>query len=164
MKRSFTCALALVCSCSGALAVSANHTKAFDQLIARYAHRHGIPEALLHHVIARESGYNPTSSPGRFYGLMQITYSTARSMGYRGDPNGLLDPEINLTYGVPYLANAYKLAGGNEARTTGLYSGGYYKVAKQRKLLGALRTADSPSLVPKVQPAGTAQPTNASTK
>lgn len=95
---------------------------------------------------------------------MQITFSTARSMGYRGDPKGLLDPEVNLTYGVPYLANAYKLAGGNEARTIGLYSGGYYKVAKQRKLLGALRTADSPSLVPKVQPAGAAQPANASTK
>ena len=35
-------------------------------------------------------------------------------MGYRGEARGLLDPQVNLAYAVPYLANAYMLADGNE--------------------------------------------------
>jgi soluble lytic murein transglycosylase-like protein len=131
---------------SGAFADPAHHSQALDDLIARYAHRHGVPERLVRRVILRESGYNPTSVNGRFYGLMQITYQTARSMGYTGEAKGLLDPEVNLTYAVPYLANAYRLADGDEARAISLYSAGYYYFAKRKKLLSALRTAESPSL------------------
>jgi soluble lytic murein transglycosylase-like protein len=129
-------------------AASAEDTTApaLDLLIAHYAHRHGVPESLLRRVIAVESRYNPAARNHRFYGLMQITYVTARGMGYRGAPEGLLDPEVNLTYGVPYLANAYRLADGNAARALRLYSSGYYDLAKRRHLLGALRTAVSPSL------------------
>jgi soluble lytic murein transglycosylase-like protein len=149
MRRVLICALALVSFCSACLADDAQHSSALDGLIARYAHMHGIPESLLRRVIARESGYKPAAFNRRFYGLMQLTYSTARSMGYRGAPKGLFDPEVNLTYGVPYLANAYRLADGNETRAVQLYSGGYYAVAKRRKLLDDLRTAASPSLEPK---------------
>jgi soluble lytic murein transglycosylase-like protein len=132
--------------CSAALADPAHHSQALEDLIARYAHRHGVPEHLVRRVILRESGYNPTAVNGRFYGLMQITYQTARGMGYTGEAKGLLDPEVNLTYAVPYLANAYRLADGDEARAIGLYSAGYYNLAKRKKLLSALRTAESPSL------------------
>jgi soluble lytic murein transglycosylase-like protein len=145
MHRSFICALALASLCSAALA-SSPHSRALDALIARYARIHGIPESLLRRVVAKESGYEPAAFNHRFYGLMQITFSTARSMGYQGKPNGLFDPEVNLTYGVPYLANAYRLADGNEGRAIRLYSGGYYAVAKRMKLLSMLRTAQSPSL------------------
>lgn len=132
--------------CSGSLADPAHHSQALDDLIARYAHRHGVPVRLVRRVILRESGYNPASVNGRFYGLMQITYQTARSMGYTGEAKGLLDPEVNLTYAVPFLANAYRLAEGDEVRAIDLYSAGYYYFAKRRKLLSALRTAKSPSL------------------
>ncbi len=131
-------------------------TPALDPLIAHYAHRHGVPEHLLRRVIAKESGYNPAALNHRFYGLMQVTYVTARGMGYRGAPEGLLDPEVNLTYGVPYLANAYHLANGNEARALRLYSSGFYYLAKRRHMLGLMRTAASPPLdAPKaVKPVG----------
>jgi soluble lytic murein transglycosylase-like protein len=130
----------------GSAAQAADAQAPLDTLIARYAQRHGIPEHLLRRLIAKESGTNPGAFNRRYYGLMQITYMAARGMGYRGAPRGLLDPEINLTYGVPYLANAYRLADGDEARALQLYSSGYYYVAKRRHMLDMMRTADSPPL------------------
>ncbi len=157
------CVLAAVLASSTAFAAQASsHTEAhpeLDALIARYARMHGIPERLVHRVVVRESRYNPTAVHRRFYGLMQITYETAKSMGYKGAPRGLLDPEVNLTYAVPYLANAYKAADGNETRAVGLYAGGYYFIAKRKKLLSQLRSAASPSLdaPPPPQPQPVAQ-------
>ena len=45
---------------------------------------------------------------------MQIRYDTAHAMGYAGLPRGLLDAETNLKYAVPYLANAFIVAEGDE--------------------------------------------------
>lgn len=146
MTRLSFLAFAICCMGSAAWSAEAQHSKALDALIAHYAQMHGIPARLVHRVILRESGYNANIVHSRFYGLMQITYQSARSMGYRGEPNGLLDPEVNLTYAVPYLANAYRAAGGSEAGAIRLYSSGYYDVAKRKHLLGAMRTAASPSL------------------
>jgi soluble lytic murein transglycosylase-like protein len=153
MHRSFICALALASLSSAAFTAPAPHPRALDGLIARYARMHGVPESLVRRVVAKESGYAPSAFNRRFYGLMQITYETARSMGYQGEAKGLLDPEVNLTYGVPYLANAYRLADGNQERAIRLYSTGYYDVAKRKKLLSVLRTAESPSLAQRTLPA-----------
>ena len=117
-------------------------------LLLRHARRHGVPIDLLHRVVIRESRYNPAAHHSRYFGLMQITYATARSMGYAGSPAGLLDPDVNLTYGVPYLANAYMLSRGNDDRAVRLYASGYYGTAKQQHMIAALRTADSPPVVP----------------
>jgi len=149
MFRLYVAAALVATSCSYAKAGSSpDHSQALDDMIARHAEAHGIPEHLVHRVVMRESRYNPRLVHRAFYGLMQITYPTARSMGYTGKPAGLLDPDTNLTYAVPYLANAYKIAEGNETRAVALYSGGYYYVAKRRKMLGTLRTAGSESLAP----------------
>src|SRR5919205_3226657 len=74
---------------------------------------------------------------------MQIRYDTARAMGYGGPASGLLDANTNLTYAVPYLANAYRVAGGNPDRAVSLYAGGYYYEAKRKGLLSQLRTVTS---------------------
>ncbi|MDB5650952.1 MAG: lytic transglycosylase, partial [Hyphomicrobiales bacterium] len=66
---------------------------------------------------------------------------TARQMGYRGAPAGLLDADTNLTYAMPYLANAWIVSGGNETRAASLYSRGYYYEAKRKGLLRTLHTA-----------------------
>lgn len=122
--------------------------RAFESEVTQIAREHGVPESLVHRVILRESRYNPglVSRHGH-YGLMQISYGTARSMGYRGTPSGLLDPRTNLAYAVPYLANAYRAAGNNEAGAVSLYSSGYYYIAKRRGILPQMRTAGSPSLL-----------------
>jgi soluble lytic murein transglycosylase-like protein len=90
----------------------------------------GLPASLVQRVIARESGGNPRAVHAGNYGLMQIRLSTARAMGYTGSAAGLLDPQTNMTYGMRYLAGAYRAAGGNENRAIALYSRGYYYQAK----------------------------------
>jgi soluble lytic murein transglycosylase-like protein len=104
-------------------------------LIRRYAAQHQIPESLMHRVIQRESGYNPGARNGPYYGLMQIHPQTAQTMGYRGDPSGLLDAETNLQYAGRYLRGAWLVSRGNESEAIGWYSRGYYYEAKRLGLL-----------------------------
>jgi soluble lytic murein transglycosylase-like protein len=104
----------------------------FDAMIAMHAQANGVPEALVHRVIVRESRYNPrVIGKGGAMGMMQIKTATARGLGYRGTPAGLLDPETNLTYAVRYLAGAYRLARGHHDRAVSYYARGYYYAAKK---------------------------------
>src|SRR5262249_17845462 len=101
-------------------------------MIARHAQANGLPEALVHRVVIRESRYNPRAiGAGGAMGLMQIKYSTARAMGYTGSAAGLLDPETNLAYAVRYLAGADRVGGGNADRAVSNYARGYYAQAKR---------------------------------
>jgi soluble lytic murein transglycosylase-like protein len=136
----------LVLACAAiacTLPATASERAQIDALVAQHAKAHGIPEALIHRIIKRESGYNPLASSRGNLGLMQIRYATARGMGYRGAVSGLLDANTNLTYAVPYLANAYRVSGGNPDRAVALYAGGYYYEAKRKGLLHTLRTGGS---------------------
>jgi soluble lytic murein transglycosylase-like protein len=97
-----------------------------DTMIAKHAEANGVPEALVHRVVIRESRYHPgIVGRGGCYGLMQIKHGTARAMGYTGHASGLLDADTNLTYGVKYLAGAYRKANGDERRAVGYYVRGY---------------------------------------
>lgn len=118
---------------------------ALGSRIAHFARLYDIPESLIHRSVRRESNYNPAARHGPYWGLMQIRHDTARGMGYHGPASGLLDPDTNLTYAVPYLANAYKLSGGDEARAIRLYAGGYYYEAKRRHMLDELHKTALPS-------------------
>jgi hypothetical protein len=105
-----------------------------DALIAKHAAAHGVPESLVRRVIQIESKGNPRFVSKGNYGLMQIRVGTARAMGYRGKPDGLLDPDTNMTYAVKYLAGAYRAAGCNESRAISLYQRGYYGVRRAKCL------------------------------
>lgn len=104
-------------------------------LVRKYADIHDIPESLLHRVIQRESGYNPAARNGPYYGLMQIHPQTAKTMGFRGDPSGLLDAETNLLYAGKYLRGAWLVSRGSQDRAVMWYSKGYYYEAKRMGLL-----------------------------
>jgi soluble lytic murein transglycosylase-like protein len=106
-----------------------------DGLIAKYSAHYNVPESLVRRVIVRESGYNPKARNGPYYGLMQISYATAQSMGYRGPASGLLDAETNLKYSVKYLSGAYLVGGHNADQAVRNYSRGYYYDAKRQGLL-----------------------------
>jgi soluble lytic murein transglycosylase-like protein len=106
-----------------------------DGLIAKYAAIYEVPESLIRRVIVRESGYNAKARNGPYYGLMQISYATAQSMGYRGPASDLLDAETNLKYAVKYLAGAYLVAGNSADGAVRNYSSGYYYDAKRKGLL-----------------------------
>lgn len=112
-----------------------NETPQLRRLINKYAEIHDIPVSLLHRVIARESTHNPAARNGPYYGLMQILPQTARGMGYRGTPEGLLDAETNLRYAGKYLRGAWLVSDGDEATAVSWYARGYYYEAKRRGLL-----------------------------
>jgi len=111
--------------------------ESYQAMVASHAAAEGVPAELVHRVIMRESRYNPRAVSRGNYGMMQIKLQTARSMGYTGSAQGLLDPETNLTYAVKYLAGAYRAAGGNHNRAVAYYAGGYYYAAKRQRLLEA---------------------------
>mgnify|MGYP003886791251 CR=1 FL=1 len=77
----------------------------------------------------------PAARNGPYYGLMQILPATARTMGYKGTPNGLLDAETNLKYAVKYLRGAWLLSNGSYDTAVKWYSQGYYYEAKRRGML-----------------------------
>jgi soluble lytic murein transglycosylase-like protein len=106
-----------------------------DVLISKHSMTYNVPESLVRRIIKRESRGNPRVISKGNYGLMQIKLGTARGMGYTGTAAGLLDADTNMTYAVKYLANAYKVAGGNESRAVSLYAGGYYYAAKSKGML-----------------------------
>ena len=106
-----------------------------DSLISEYSAYYQVPESLVRRVIVRESNYNPGARNGPYYGLMQISHPTARSMGYTGSPSGLLDAETNLKFAVKYLRGAYLVAQGNPDRAVRFYASGYYYNARDMGLL-----------------------------
>jgi soluble lytic murein transglycosylase-like protein len=130
------CAAALALSAAPAFAREAHAGKSdFDAVIATHAKANHVPEALVHRVIQRESKYQPQLiGQGGTIGLMQIKLATAKGLGYTGDAEGLRDPNTNLTYGVKYLAGAYRAADGDHERTMHFYAAGYYDAAKRLRL------------------------------
>ena len=106
-----------------------------NRLIAKYARVYDVPVDLVHRVVQRESGYNPAARNGPYYGLMQILPQTAWTMGYRGEPEGLLDADTNLRYAVKYLRGAWLVSRGNRDRAVMWYAKGYYYEAKRMGLL-----------------------------
>ena len=106
----------------------------YDALVTSHAQANGVPEALVHRVIVRESRYQPhLIGRGGTIGLMQIKLATARGLGYTGTAEGLRDPNTNLTYAVKYLAGAYRAANGDYNRAVAYYAGGYYYAAKRQR-------------------------------
>ncbi len=106
-----------------------------DTLIAKYAAHYELPVELVRRVVKRESNFNPGARNRIYWGLMQIRHDTARTMGYRGPAEGLLDAETNLKYAVKYLRGAYLTADGNQDQAVRLYARGYYYDAKRKGIL-----------------------------
>ena len=109
---------------------SFNQSAPLDGMASAQASANGVPVSLVDRVIKRESGGNPRAVSRGNYGLMQIRLGTARAMGFSGSAAELLDPQVNMTYAVRYLAGAYRAAGGNESRAVALYASGYYAQAR----------------------------------
>ena len=98
----------------------------YRALIEKEAGRHGLAPAIAEAVMAVESGYNPGAIGGvGEIGLMQILPSTARMLGFTGSNAELAMPENNIRYGVTYLAQAWRLAGGDLCTATMKYRAGH---------------------------------------
>lgn len=110
-------------------------TPELSRQIERYADEYDVPVSLVHRIVIRESKYNPAARNGTYMGLMQIDPRTARTMGYEGSAQGLLDAETNLKYGVKYLRGAWLVSDGDQDEAVSWYARGYYYEAKRKGLL-----------------------------
>jgi soluble lytic murein transglycosylase-like protein len=95
-------------------------------LIAKEAQQQGLAPAIAEAVMAVESGFNPDVIGGSGeIGLMQLMPGTARMLGFAGSNAELAVPETNIHYGVIYLAQAWRLAGGDICTATMKYRAGH---------------------------------------
>ncbi|MDW3183893.1 lytic transglycosylase domain-containing protein [Roseobacter sp.] len=112
-----------------------NETPELRRLINQYADAYDLPRPLVHKLAIRESTHRPWARNGPYYGLLQILPETARTMGFRGRPNDLLDAETNLKYAGKYLRGAWLLSDGDQDTAIMWYARGYYYEAKRRGML-----------------------------
>jgi soluble lytic murein transglycosylase-like protein len=110
---------------SASAAPAAGGNSSMIAMVDRHARAAGVPIALARAVVRVESNFNPrvTGRAGEV-GLMQIKHQTARGMGFTGSRAQLYDPETNLRFGMLYLAQAAKLAGGDTCGAVMRYQGG----------------------------------------
>ena len=112
-----------------------NETPDLRKKINYWSDHYEVPRSLVHRLAVRESTHRPTAVNRPYYGLLQILPATARSMGFKGKPQDLLDPDTNLEFSVKYLRGAWLLADGSEDTAVKHYSRGYYYEAKRRGML-----------------------------
>jgi Transglycosylase SLT domain len=100
--------------------------KTYQALIRKEAEENGLPPEIAEAVAAIESGYDPGAigAVGEV-GLMQVRPETAAGLGFGGDLAELARPEVNIHYGVTYLSQAWRLAGGDLCRTLMKYRAGH---------------------------------------
>ena len=95
-------------------------------LLRQEAAKAGLPWDIADAVTAIESGYDPTRIGGvGEIGLMQIRPGTAAMLGFSGSAKDLMNPAINIHFGVTYLAGAWQLARGDLCRTLMKYRAGH---------------------------------------
>jgi soluble lytic murein transglycosylase-like protein len=95
-------------------------------LVTRVAEEAGLPPAVADAVAQVESAFNPTAVGGvGEIGLMQVRPETAAMLGHRGGITALFEPEINVRFGVMYLARAWQLADGDLCRALMKYRAGW---------------------------------------
>lgn len=98
----------------------------FRALIASEAEKNGLPPDIADAVTAVESGYDPAAIGGAGeIGLMQVRPETALMLGFKGSLTELAVPEVNIHYGVTYLSEAWRLAGGDLCRALMKYRAGH---------------------------------------
>lgn len=90
------------------------------------AQTHGLPQEVAHAVIEIESNFKPQALGGDGeIGLMQVLPSTARLLGFSGTSEDLAKPGANITYGVKYLSQAWKISGQDLCTTLMKYRAGH---------------------------------------
>ena len=106
-------------------AAAASSGTSIVAMVDRHARAAGVPIALARAVVRIESNFDPrmTGRAGEV-GLMQIKHQTARGVGFTGTRAELYDAETNLRFGMLYLAQAAKLAGGDVCGAVLRYQGG----------------------------------------
>lgn len=96
------------------------------KIIERETANINLPADIAEAVVFVESGYNPAviGNAGEI-GLMQVRPETAAMLGFRGSQAELAEPDTNIHYGVLYLSQAWRLAGGDLCGALTKYRAGH---------------------------------------
>lgn len=94
-------------------------------MIKAYAPSHGVPVWFALRIAKVESNYDPMArgSAGEL-GLYQLKCSTARGIGFRGPCSTLLNPVVNIKFGLKHLAIAIRKSDGNLKLAASKHNGG----------------------------------------
>jgi hypothetical protein len=143
----------------------------FIALVRQEAEKAALPVDVADAVAYVESRYDPSvvGDVGEI-GLMQVRPATAAMLGFDGGESELFDPATNIHYGVRYLAQAWRLAGGDLCRALMKYRSGHGSeemsplsvqyCARARSYLESLKSelAKSPLPAPSIRIAAAASP------
>ncbi len=94
-------------------------------MIKAVAPAQGVPVWFALRIAKVESNYNPKArgAAGEL-GLYQLKCSTARGLGFHGPCATLLNPAVNIHYGLKHLALAIKRSDGNLRLAASKHNGG----------------------------------------
>ncbi|CAN5449444.1 hypothetical protein BH11PSE4_BH11PSE4_43080 [soil metagenome] len=99
---------------------------AIRAIVEQEAFKASLPADIAEAVVRVESGFDPTVIGGvGEIGLMQVRPGTAAMLGFKGSAAELATPEVNIHYGVTYLAKAWRLANGDLCRALMKYRAGH---------------------------------------
>lgn len=117
----------------------------YASIVAAAARRYGVDAALLHAVIAVESGYNVRAvSPRGAAGLMQLMPGTARRLGVAD----VFDAAENVHAGARHLMELLQLFGGDLRLALAAYNAGEAAVVRHGRRIPPYR--ETAAYVPKV--------------
>lgn len=85
-----------------------------DLIVSRAAH-YGIPAAVINHVARKESTFRCSPGNPRYHGPLQVSYQSAKALGYTGGAGGLNNCGAGLEYGLRHLALCARATGNNPA-------------------------------------------------
>jgi soluble lytic murein transglycosylase-like protein len=77
-------------------------------------------ETNLTNAMLKHDGNSPT------YGVCQIKAGTAFDLGYKGSPEGLMEPKTNVLYAAKYLKYQLDRYDGNFCKSISAYNAGSY--------------------------------------
>jgi soluble lytic murein transglycosylase-like protein len=94
-------------------------------MIKAMAPSHGVPTWFALRIAKVESNYNPKArgAAGEL-GLYQLKCATARDIGFRGTCATLLNPAVNIHYGLKHLSKAIEKSNGNLKLAASKHNGG----------------------------------------
>lgn len=101
-----------------------NDVMRYKEKIMKSGDENNIEGAIIAAMIAHESKGNPNAINGRFTGLMQIGFSEAKFVGFKGDPEALLNPDVNIYWATKYLKYCIEQKSGDLFRGISGYNSG----------------------------------------
>jgi soluble lytic murein transglycosylase-like protein len=103
-------------------------------MIKNQAPRYGVPTWFALRIAHVESGYNPRArGAAGEYGVFQMKCQTARGLGFRGGCGQLLNPSVNVQYGLKHLQLAVRGSRGNLKLAASKHNGGLGRKSLVRK-------------------------------